>query len=225
MVETVRDFGYTDFSMLRHIPMIATAAWLAVASTAQAHPVAYEGARQWISGVSGDAFNLEFYQSYTARTAWGFHSMAFDRAENDGFAALQHNWLLKRWNLSDAQANIYAGLGAGAAKREGASAELAGVGFFRADYETRRIYTALEAKGMASEAFDRGVFSAEAGFAPYLAEFDELNTWFIIQAKHVTGMDGDVDIIPKLRFFKNNIFVEIGATHRGKPVASVMIHF
>lgn len=195
------------------------------APIASAHPVAYDGARQWVAGVSGDAFNLEFYQSYTARTAWGLHAMAFDRDENDGFIALQHNWLLNRWNLPDAQANLYAGLGAGGAKREGESAGFAGVGFFRADYETRRVYTAFEAKGMASEPFNRGIVGAEAGFAPYLAEFDELNTWIILQAKHTTGMDDEFNIIPKLRFFKNNIFVELGATHRGKPVASLMIHF
>jgi len=203
----------------------ATFGFFAMAAAASAHPVAYDGARQWMSGASGDALNLEFYHSYTARTAWGLHSMMFDRDENDGFLALQHNWLLKRWNLPDAQANLYSGIGAGMAKREGISAEPAGVGFFRADYETRRIYTAFQTKGVASEAFKRGIFGVEAGFAPYLAEFDELNTWFILQAKHTTGMDDRFDLIPKLRFFKNNIFVELGATHRGKPVASLMIHF
>lgn len=196
------------------------------AAAATAHPVAYDGARQFMVGISGDTRNLEFYQSYTARTAWGLHAMAFDRDHaDDGFAAIQHNWLLHRWNLSNAQANIYAGLGAGAAKREGFSAEPAAVGFFRADYETRRIYSAIETKAVTSEAFNRGILSAEAGFAPYLADFDQLNTWIILQAKHVSGPGDDLDVIPKLRFFKDNIFVEIGATHRGKPVASLMIHF
>lgn len=198
---------------------------LVMVSTASAHPVAYEGAKQWISGVSGDAVNLEIYHSYNARNAWGMHSMWFDRDQDDGFVALQHNGLLHRWNLPHAQANVYAGLGVGAAKREGSSSELAGVGFFRADYETRRIYTAFETKGVASEAFKRGIASVETGFAPYLAEFDELNTWFIVQAKHMTGMEDEFDFIAKLRFFKNNIFVEVGATHRGMPVASLMVHF
>ena len=190
-----------------------------------AHPVAYEGARQWMSGISGEAYNWEFYHSYSARAAWGLHSMAFDQHHDEGFLALQHNWLLQRWNLPAAQANVYAGLGTGAAKQEGASAELAGVGFFRADYETRRVYTAFETKCVLSEAFDRGVISLEAGIAPYAAEFDEWNTWFILQAKHISGVMDEYDFIPKLRFFKNNIFLEIGATHRGKPVASIMVHF
>lgn len=198
---------------------------LALAPMAAAHPVAYEGARQFITGVSGKSANLEFYQSYTARTAWGLHAMAFERDEDDGFVALQHNWLLERWNLSDAQANIYAGVGAGAAKREGESAGPAAVGYFRADYETRRIYTAIDVKAMASEPFQRVVAGAEAGFAPYLARFDQLNTWFIVQVKHVSGMEDDYDIIPKVRFFKDNIFLELGASHRGELVASFMIHF
>ncbi len=207
----------------RHVRSILICCGLATA--APAHPVAYDGAHQWMTGVSGDSFNLEFYRSYTAREAWGLHAMAFDRSENDGFAALQHNWLLKRWNLPNAQANTYAGIGAGVAKREGASARPAAVGAFRADYETRRIYTAFEVKGMTSEAFNRSVTSVETGFAPYLAEFDELNTWIILQAKHTSGMDDNFDLIPKLRFFKDNIFVEAGVTHRGKPMASLMIHF
>jgi len=204
---------------------ISLLVWLLASMPAAAHPVAYDGARQWMSGITGDAFNLEFYHSYTAKTAWGLHSMWFDRDQDDGFIALQHNWLLQRWNLPSAQANVYAGLGGGAAKREGESAKFAGIGYFRADYETRRVYTAFETKGMASQAFKRGIFGVEAGFAPYLAEFDELNTWFILQAKHTTGMKDEFDLIPKLRFFKNNIFAEIGVTHRGKPVASLMIHF
>lgn len=209
---------------LRKFPLLLLST-VALTSSVPAHPVAYEGARQWMTGVSGDAFNFELYHSYTARAAWGLHSMMFDRQENDGFLAIQHNWLLKRWNLPGAQANVYTGFGAGAAKREGDSAEPAGVGYFRADYETRRVYTAFDTKGMASEAFKRGIFSAEAGFAPYLAEFDELNTWIILQTKYSTGMEDEFNLIPKLRFFKNNVFVELGATHRGKPVASLMIHF
>lgn len=198
---------------------------LATAAVASAHPVAYDGATQWISAVSGDAATLELYHSYSARNAVGLHAMWFDRDADDGFAAVQHNWLLRRWNLPGAQANLYTGLGAGAAKREESGTELAGVGLFRADYETRRIYTALEIKGVASEAFNRGIVGVEAGVAPYLAEFDELNTWVVLQAKHMTGMEDELDLIAKLRFFKNNLFVELGATHRGMPVAGLMVHF
>ena len=195
------------------------------AASAAAHPVAFEGAYQLMLGSSGSVQNLEFYRSYSAQAAWGFHSMRFEGDQDEIFAGLQHNWLLKRWNLPSAQANVYAGVGAGLAGEVGNGASPAGIGFFRADYETRRVYTALDAKLIESADVSRGVFSAAVGIAPYKAEFDELNTWLILQVEHVTDMEDKLDIIPKVRFFKGPYFLELGSTLSGKPVVNFMIHF
>ena len=195
------------------------------AASAAAHPVAFEGAYQLMLGSSGSVQNLEFYRSYSAKAAWGFHSMRFEGDQEEIFAGLQHNWLLKRWNLPSAQANVYAGVGAGLAGEVGNGASPAGIGFFRADYETRRVYTALDAKLIESADVSRGVFSAAVGIAPYKAEFDELNTWLILQVEHVTDMEDKLDIIPKVRFFKGPYFLELGSTLSGKPVVNFMIHF
>ncbi len=176
-------------------------------------------------GSTGSVQNFELYQSYSARTAWGFHAMRFEDDQDEIFAAIQHNWLLKRWNLPSAQANIYTGIGAGAAWQEEGDTGPAGIGFFRADYETRRVYAACDAKLAASPEVSRSIFSAEAGIAPYKAEFDQINTWFIFQAGHVTAMDDTFELIPKVRFFKGPYFLELGSTLRGRPVASFMIHF
>lgn len=202
---------------------IAVSLFLATAATA--HPVSFDGAYQLMLGTAGDVQNLEFYRSYSARTAWGLHAMRFEDDEDEIFAGLQHNWLLKRWNLPSAQANVYTGLGAGFAGEVGNGASPAGIGFFRADYETRLVYTAVDAKWVESEDVSRGVFSASAGIAPYKAEFDQLNTWLILQVEHVTGMEDKIEIIPKVRFFKGPYFLELGSTLRGKPVVNFMIHF
>jgi hypothetical protein len=198
---------------------------LLLAASAAAHPVAFEGAYQLMLGSSGSIQNLELYRSYSSKAAWGLHAMRFEDDEDEIFTGLQHNWLLKRWNLSAAQANVYAGLGAGMAGEVGIGASPAGVGFFRTDYETRRIYTAFDAKWIESADVSRGVFSAAAGIAPYKAEFDQLNTWLILQAEHVTGMNDKLDIIAKVRFFKGPYFLELGSTLRGQPVINFMIHF
>jgi len=58
---------------------------------------------------------FEIYHSYSPRAAVGLHAMRFEGEDDEYFAGIQHNWLLKRWNLPSAQANIYAGLGAGLA--------------------------------------------------------------------------------------------------------------
>ena len=198
---------------------------LLFAATAAAHPVAFEGAHQLMFGTAGGVQNFEFYQSYSARAAWGLHAMGFEDDEDEIFTGIQHNWLLKRWNLSSAQANIYTGLGAGMAGEVGNGASPAGIGFFRADYETRSIYTAFDAKWVESNDVSRGVFSVAAGIAPYKAEFDQLNTWLILQLEHATGMEDKLEIIPKVRFFRGPYFLEIGSTLGGKPVVNFMIHF
>ncbi len=176
------------------------------AATSAAHPVAFEGAYQLMFGTAGEVQNLEFYQSYSAQAAWGLHAMRFEDDEDEIFTGIQHNWLLKRWNLPSAQANVYTGLGAGLAGEVGNGALPAAIGFFRADYETRRIYTAFDAKWVESDDVSRGVFSVAAGIAPYKAEFDQLNTWLILQLEHVTGMEDNLEIIPKVRFFKAAVF-------------------
>jgi hypothetical protein len=213
----------SQFKITKPLKTISISILLAVTSTA--HPVAFEGAHQLMFGTAGDVQNLEFYRSYSARAAWGLHAMRFEDDEDEIFAGLQHNWLLKRWNLPTAQANVYSGLGAGLAGEVGDRASPAGLGFFRADYETRRIYTAFDAKWVESADVSRGVFSAAVGIAPYKAEFDQLNTWLIVQVEHVTGMEEKIEIIPKVRFFKGPYFLELGYTLTGKPVVNFMIHF
>jgi len=205
--------------------LLITILLAATVVTAPAHPVAFDGAYQLMIGTVGSVQTVEFYRSYSARAAVGLHSMRFDGDEDEYFAGIQHNWLLKRWNLPSAQANVYAGLGAGLAGEVGNGVSPAGIGFFRADYETRRIYTAIDAKWVESADVSRGVFSASAGIAPYEAEFDQLNTWLILQVEHVTGMEDKLDIIPKVRFFKGPYFLELGSTLRGKLVVNFMIHF
>lgn len=207
---------------MKSIPVFLTCA----AATAGAHPVSFEDAWQLMLGSTDSVQNFELYHSYSPKAAFGFHAMRFeDERDDDYFAALQHNWLLKRWNLPEAQANLYFGLGAGAAKQDGESFAPAGLGFFRADYETRRIYTAFESKLIGSEDVSRGVTSLSFGVAPYKAEFEELNTWLIVQLEHVSGMEDDLDVIPKIRLFKGPYFLELGCSLDGDPLVNFMIHF
>jgi len=197
-----------------------------MAAGASAHPVSFEGAYQLMLGSTDSVQNFELYRSYTPKAAFGVHAMRFEGDRDDDlFAGLQHNWLLKRWNLPDAQANLYLGAAAGGAKQDGDPWAPAGLGFFRADYETRRIYTAFESKLIGSEDVSRGITSLSVGVAPYKAEFDQLNTWLILQLEHVSGMEDDLAVIPKIRLFKGNYFLELGCSLDGAPLVNFMMHF
>jgi len=198
------------------------------APEASAHPVSFKGGSQLMIEGAEDMQMLEWYYSYNARRALGLHAARFDFGENGEGAEfatfLQHNWLLHRWNLPEAQANLYAGLGLGGARSD-AGDDPAALVFGRYDYETRRVYTALESTLYASEAFTHAVSVAAAGVAPYKAEFDDLNTWLLFKVEHVTDRPDEWAFIPELRFFWRNYFLEIGVSTDGHFRARFMIHF
>ena len=199
---------------------------LATACVAAAHPVAYKGAWQLMLGGSENFQHLELYRSYTPKEALGVHLMHFkDAGKHEKFALVQHNWLLKRWNLPEAQANFYAGLCAGVGSVEDESWDPAGMGFLRLDYETRQIFSAFDTRFFRTDDIERSITSASIGYTPWLTDFDKMSTWFILQAEHVSGMEDEFDIIPKVRLFKDNWFVEIGCTLGGEPVGHIMWHF
>ncbi|TAF42209.1 MAG: hypothetical protein EAZ65_03810 [Verrucomicrobia bacterium] len=117
------------------------------------------------------------------------------------------------------------GVAAGLAQENDESTIPAGLGFFRADYETRRIYAAFDSKLVGSADLARDVTSVSLGVAPYQAEFEELNTWLIVQLEHIGGMDDALTIIPKIRLFQGRHFLEIGCSLDGDPQLSFMMHF
>jgi hypothetical protein len=199
---------------------------VAVAGPAAAHPVAYKGASQFMFTWDERMPMAEFYHSYTARTAFGLHWTRFDEGddEHDAFI-LQHNWLVKRWNLPDAQANFWGALGAGASRAEGGGAAALGLGYLRLDYETRRIYAAADATLYAGGDLTHLVSRAGLGWAPYKAEFDQINTWILLIGEHATGMEDEFSLVPGFRFFWKNIFVELGASTKGDLRTQFMIHF
>ncbi len=210
------------------LPVVAFVVILASAATrAPAHPVSFEGATQLMIEAGEDMQMFELYHSITASQAFGPHFLRLDgKGVERDLMALQYNRLLKRWNLPDAQANIYAGIGAGASYDRGPDRwSPAMVAIWQADYETRRIYTAYEGMAWFGDGFTHVGNSIGLGVAPYLAEFDELNTWLLLKARHVSEFDNQIEVMPMLRFFYRNLFLEVGATLDGNPQVNFMIHF
>ena len=143
----------------------------------------------------------------------------------------QIGWLVRRWNLSEAQGNAYllGGIGYGALKRS-TGPEISG-GIYRfgvqLDYETRRIYTFMryiEHRFFEDRKHISDQFGAAVGFAPYLGEFDELNSWVIFK---IIASDrfNDKTYVFMLRFFYKNFLWEIGQDFDGNPQFNFMVRF
>lgn len=137
------------------------------------------------------------------------------------------NYLLHRWNLDDAQANVYVwgGLGSSTGNTFSGSvlAENAGA---QADYETRRFYASLKTDWQGSSEFSYRIDTLQLGVAPYKHSYGGLATWFLIQARQYTGgIRSGTESALLLRLFKGGVWVEAGVTNGGKLQAMAMFNF
>jgi len=144
---------------------------------------------------------------------------------------LQANYLVHRWNLPAAQANVFVWGGLGAAKGFDGEGNFSGVGTGKlggqADYETRSIYASLKTDWYHSSRFTNRIDTLQLGVAPYEHDYDELATWLVVQARRYTGgvMGGRTEWIPMVRLFKGNFWIEAGADRDGRAQVMVMMNF
>jgi hypothetical protein len=140
---------------------------------------------------------------------------------------LRGNLLAKRWNMPNAQANVFVwgGLGRATGNDFTGSTLARNVGF-QADYETRRIYGAFRSDLQESDHFSHRIDTLQLGWAPYKHDYDTLATWFVVQGRRYTGdLFKGTETALLVRFFKGGTWVEIGATTDGKLQAMAMFNF
>jgi hypothetical protein len=137
------------------------------------------------------------------------------------------NYLVKRWNLESAQANVFTWGSLGNAHvsetNDHAFAWNAGAQF---DYETRRVYSSIKTDLHRSSAFSHRIDTLQLGIAPYEHDYDSLATWLVLQGRHYTGGIHDgTEWALLLRLFKGGAWIEAGATEDGKLQAMAMFNF
>ena len=137
------------------------------------------------------------------------------------------NWLADRWNLDDAQANIFVWGGAGSATgNRFDGSRVTGNAGAQVDYETRRIYASLKTDLQRSSEFSDRIDTLQLGVAPYKHDYGGLATWFVFQARHYTGdLHSGIETAALLRLFKGGAWIEAGVTNAGKVQAMAMFNF
>jgi hypothetical protein len=147
--------------------------------------------------------------------------------EQDHVEYLRLNYLLHRWNLDTAQANLFAWGGLGAATGSLFSGTRgAGNAGLQADYETRRIYASLKTDLQRSSQFSHRTDTLQFALAPYQHEYSGVATWFVFQARQYTGgIHAGVEKAALIRVFKGGAWIEAGVTDGGKLQAMAMFNF
>ena len=201
------------------------------AAPAMAKPIAFaDGTTVMAEYGAGTMQELQvFYAPRFDYSVGGGHvDFTSDEDEHrEHISYLRLNWLAHRWNLDDAQANVFVWGGAGSATGnwfEGT--RLTGNAGLQLDYETRRVYASLKSDLQRSFEFSDRIDTLQLGLAPYKHDYGGIATWFVFQARHYTGeLHSGIETAALLRLFKGGAWIEAGATNAGKVQAMAMFNF
>ncbi len=202
---------------------------LLVCASTQARPVSYAGGTMLMSEWSSDARRNSLSYSPSFRWSAEVGQFRIDELDTDPALEIRYlrlNRLAKRWNLPSAQANafVWAGLGesSGRAGIQGHSTRNLG---FQLDYETRKIYTAMQSDWFHSRGFMHRLDSVSLGWAPYEHDYDRFATWLVAKASRRSGSDPKSGSALLLRLFNDTYWAELGFDNNGRPLGLLMINF
>ena len=154
----------------------------------------------------------------TPRDAVGVGGLwhALRRRDADAHAGeVNYTRLLSRWNLPDAQANVWllAGVGGNRAttSRVPKRWHRAGrPGRLRDHARLRRRHGAPVPRRRA----EPRLRCLRAGFSFYEVDYDQMQPWLVVEARRMRGLSDKTEITPMLRLIHNRYFVELGRQHR-----------
>jgi DNA-binding transcriptional MerR regulator len=176
---------------------------------AEAKPIPFAGGWMVMQENSQSENLLHIVYSPVKDVAVGY-SGQWMREDEYWLHSAQFNYLAKRWNMPEAQGNIFLLSGLGVAGKDGETEPAAWAGLL-ADYETRRIFVSYENHVTEAGDIDRSFWQkGRVGVAPYIGGYKDLNTWLMMQVDHQPGMDETFVVTPLVRFYKGTTLAEFG---------------
>ena len=201
--------------------------------TSFARPISYSGGLTLMQTTGAERYGLHLH--YSPSVSWSVGYKGEYWTEKQWLLqGVQLNWLLKRWNQSSSQANIYLKFFGGLAFLNFQFFDLsqlkpAPTAFFglTGDWENRRFYTAYENRFYFVKNTHTFVHQFRAGFAPYLGAYGDLHTFIILEIEYSYDKfkKDQILLIPVLRFFKWDYLAELGMSHKKHIILNLMIRF
>lgn len=209
------------------IPLIFLSSHLVVAS-----PMGFEGSVMTMGDFNQNWREASFNYAITSRDALGLTHLEFrsdDHKDKREVDTLNYTRLLSRWNLTDAQSNLWLFMGIGEIRgsidNQSIDSKFITSPGFQFDYETTRIYFATTHKLYRASNLNHDITSIRAGFSFYEADYDKTQPWFILETKYTNQISDKIEVIPMLRLINKNIFVEGGVNNSGQPRLNLMYTF
>jgi hypothetical protein len=199
---------------------------ISIALPAQGKPLSYVGGTMVMQENDETGHTLSIDYTFDPHFALGLYSKyEINQSHEFWMTGPQVNLLLKRWNLPEGQGNLFAMTGVGEA-RQGSRTEPAAWLTLLGDYETRRVFFSYESRFMYTRDIEKSVWQRSyAGFAPYLANYDQLNTWLLIRLDHHPAKSDHFVVTPVIRFFYKTIWLEAGYSSNNHVMVNWTVQF
>ena len=192
--------------------LLLAALW--ITPFAQAGPMGFKESTMSMGDFSPNWREVFVNYALTSKDAIGaeaLYARSDDKRLLREYTGLTYTRLAKRWNMPHAQANVWLVGGVSALKGN----DFAGTRTMLSpgvlvDYETTRVYLAATARLYRATNLNHDYASARAGFSFFDADYDEVQPWFIVEARRMKGLSDKTEITPMLRLIHNRYFVEVG---------------
>ena len=193
-----------------------------------AHPVTFKNGTAISSVHRPKMTNVQINYTFARKMAFAATYLRLELDSNTIEAPVIHlNTLVKRWNRIGSQANLYAitGVGYNVLALQNVSQNTFGYAGVKADYETKKIYTAISAFSLLFSDQQPFGLRYRFGIAPYVAQYNDLQIWVVGQLDHLSDMKTQPRITPMLRFFYRTALWETGVSLNGTYWFQMMAHF
>ena len=214
--------------MLKKCIILSIIASGLISMNALAHPVSFKGSTSFMGWSSAKSTEFVLGHSFTSYASFGVRALRLETRDDERtYYIPQVGFLLKRWNELASQANVYLVIGHGGEIKNRSFKDTSSLKF-ETDWESRKYYISFAQSALIDHKNDqRSIHHSKlrAGFAPYLAEFNELNSWLILEANHMNKADRDLEITPLIRLFYKNVLIETGSSFQGDLQFNFMVHY
>jgi hypothetical protein len=154
------------------------------------------------------------------------HMRSDDELRTRDVAEATYTRLVARWNMPEAQANVWFLGGVGQVTgNDFAGAKSIGTPGLQVDYETTRFYVSGLARLYRAEGLNHDFFSARVGLSFYEADYDETQPWLVLEARRMNALSDSTEVTPMLRLVNKRYFLELGVSNASKVRANLMVVF
>jgi hypothetical protein len=213
-----------------------TTAWAIGLSTgfvfnpqAMAGPMGFKGSTMVMGDFSPNWQETWVNYALTARDAIGVGGVTMrsdDKRLTREAVEVNVTRLLSRWNMPEAQANLWLTGGMGTLTGNNlTSSRLLLTPGMQLDYETTRVYFSANARLYRAKEVNHDYASVRAGFSLFEADYDETQPWVIVELRRMRGLSGKTEITPMLRLIHQRYFIELGISRSAQVRFNLMYIF